>query len=188
MDDFTSYGTNFDQDLRNLEKVPERCIATRLCSSHDKCHMMMIGGVVLRHYVSAIGIKVDPTKIEVILKLPTPRTQTEVRSFLGCAGYYRRFIEFFSRIVSPLHDLTGNVEFQWFDKCDVAFAELKRLISTTPLMRGPKWKLPFHISSDVSDVSIGDVLGQEEDMKPYAIYLISKNLTPAELNYTITKK
>ena len=140
--------------------------------------MMMTRGVVLGHYVSVDGIKVDPTKIEVILNLPTPRTQTQVRSFLGCAGYYCRFIEFFSRIATPLHALTSNVEFQWFDKCDVAFAELKRLVSTAPVLRGPNWKLPFHISSYASDISIGVVLGQEEDKKPYVIFFISKNLTP----------
>jgi hypothetical protein len=188
MDDFTPYGTNLDQALNNLEKVLERCISTRLCLSHEKFNIMMTEGVVLGHYVSANGIKVDTTKIEVILNPPTPRTQTEVRSFLGFAGYYRRFIEHFSRIATPLRALTGNVEFQWSDKCDVAFARLKRLVSTTPLLRGPNWKLPFHISSYTSDISIDIVLGNEEDKKPYAIYFISKNLTPTELNYTVTEK
>jgi hypothetical protein len=188
MDDFTPYGTDFDQALNNLEKIPERCIATRICLSHEKCHMMMTKGVVLGHYVSADGITVDPTKIEVILNLPTPRTQTEVCSFLGCAGYYCRFIEIVSRIAAPLHDLTGNVEFQWSDKCDVAFVELKRLVLTAPVLRGPNWKLPFHISSDASNIAIGDVLRQEQDKKPYVIYFISKTLTPVELNYTVTKK
>jgi hypothetical protein len=150
--------------------------------------MMMNEGVVLGHYVSADEIKVDPTKIEVILDLPTPHTQNKLRSFLGCAGYYRRFIEMFSRIAGPLHALTGNVEFQWSDKCDVAFADLKRLISTTPVLRRPNCKLPFHISSDTSDIAIGTVLRQEEDTKPYAICFSSKNLTPAKLNYTVTKK
>jgi hypothetical protein len=121
--------------------------------------MMMTEGVVLGHYVSANGIKVDPTKIEVILNLPTPPTQTEVHCFLGCVGYYHRFIEMFSRIAAPLHALTGNVEFQWYDKCDVAFAELKRLVSTTLVPRGPNWKLPFFISSDASYITIGVVLG-----------------------------
>jgi hypothetical protein len=150
--------------------------------------MMMTEGVVLGNYVSTYGIKVDPTKIEVILKFPTPRTQTEVCSFLGCAGYYHRFIEIFSRIDTPLHALNGNVEFQWSNKCDVAFAELKRLISTAPMPRGPNWKLPIQISSDVSNVTIGIVLGQEEYKKPYAIYFISKNLTPTELNYRVIEK
>ena len=91
--------------------------------------MMMTEGVVLGNYVSTDGIKLDQEKIEVILNLPTPRTQTEVRSFLSCARYYRIFIEIFSRIVAPLHALTGNVELQWSDKCDVSFEELKRLVS-----------------------------------------------------------
>jgi hypothetical protein len=97
-------------------------------------------------------------------------------------------MENFARTVAPLHDLTGNVEFQWSDKCDVAFAGLKKLISTTPVLRGPNWKIPFHISTDASDIAIGIVLGQEEDKKPYAIYFISKNLSPAESNYTVTEK
>jgi hypothetical protein len=94
----------------------------------------------------------------------------------------------FSKIATPLHALTGNVEFQWSEKCDVAFARLKKLISTVPVLRGPNWKIPFQISIDTSDIAIGDVLGQEEEKKPYAIYFIIKNLTPAELNYIVTEK
>ena len=73
-------------------------------------------------------------------------------------------------------------------KCDDAFQDLKRLVSTTLVLRGPNWDLPFQISSDASDTAIGVVLGQGEDKKPYAIYYISKNLSPAELNYTIIEK
>jgi hypothetical protein len=89
--------------------------------------MMMVKCVGLGHYVFSYGIKVDPTKIEVILNLPTPHTQTEVRSFLGCAIYYHRFIKKFSRIAAPLHALTGNVEFQWSDKCDVAICRAQNV-------------------------------------------------------------
>jgi hypothetical protein len=188
MNDFTPYGDNFDQALNNLEKILEWCIATRLCLSHEKCHMMMIESVVLGHYIYENGIKVDPTKIEVILNLPTPHTQTEVRSFLGASGYYRIFMEKISRTAAPLHDLTGNVEFQWSDKCYVVFAGLKKLISTTPVLKGPNWKIPFHISTDASDIAIVAVFGQEEDNKTYAIYFIIKNLNLAELNYTVTEK
>jgi hypothetical protein len=188
MDDFTLYGNDFDQALNNLEKVLERCISTRLCLSHEKCHMMMTEGVVLWNYISADGIRVDPSKIEVILNIPTPHTQTEVRSFLSASGYYRRFMENFAKTVAPLHALTGNVEFQWSDKCDVAFARLKKLILTALVLRGPNWKIPFQISTDASDIAIGVVLGQEEDKKPYAIYFIRNNLTPAELNYIVTEK
>ena len=120
--------------------------------------------------------------------IPTPTTQTEVRSFLGFSGYYRRFIQQYSHIAAPLHALTGNVDFLWTDKCDRAFKELKKLVSTAPVLRGPNWNLPFQISTDASDTAIGAVLGQEEDKRPYAIYYISKNLAPAELNYTVTEK
>jgi hypothetical protein len=115
--------------------------------------------VVLGHYISADGIRVDPTKIEVILNLPYPHTQTEVRSFLGASGYYRRFMPNFSKPVAPLHALTGNVEFQWSEKCDVDFVGLKKLISTVLVLRGPNWKIPFQISTDASDIAIGAILG-----------------------------
>jgi hypothetical protein len=144
--------------------------------------------VVLGHYISANGIRVDLAKIEVILNLPTPHTQTEVRSFLGASGYYRRFMENFAKTVAPLHALTGNVEFQWYEKCDVAFVGLKKLISTTPVLRGPNWKIRFQIFTNALDIAIGVVLGQEEDKKTYTIYFIRKNLNPTELNYTVTEK
>ena len=185
MDDFTPYGDDFEQALQTLEKVLERCIATRLCLSHKKCHMMMTEGLILSHYISAAGIQVDLAKIQVILLLATTCTQTEVHSFLGFSRYYWRFIKDFSKITAPLYALTRNIDFIWTDKCDIAFAELKRLVSTTPVLRGPNWNIPFHISSDASDTAIGAVLGQEEDKKSYVIYYIIKNLTPAELNYTV---
>ena len=120
--------------------------------------------------------------------IPTPTTQIEVHNFLGFSGYYRRFIENFSQIATPLYALTWNVDFIWTDKCDHAFEDLKNLVSTAPVLRGPTWDLPFQISSDASDTAIGAVLGKEEDKKPYAIYYIRKNLSPVELNYTVTEK
>jgi hypothetical protein len=81
-----------------------------------------------------------------------------------------------------------NDEFNWTNFCQEAFNTLKHQLSTAPILRGPDWTLPFHISSDASDTAIGAVLGQEEDHLPYAIYFINKNMTPAELNYTVTEK
>eukprot|EP00253_Pinus_taeda_P007791 PITA_07791 len=77
MDDFTPYGDDFDPALDTLEKVLQRCIATRICLSHEKCYMMMTEGLILGHYVSAAGIQVDPAKIQILLLIPTPTTQTE---------------------------------------------------------------------------------------------------------------
>jgi hypothetical protein len=74
------------------------------------------------------------------------------------------------------------LKFNWTNHCQEAFNTLKNQLSTAPILRGPDWTLPFHISSDASDTAIGDVLGQEEDHLPYAIYFISKNMSPVKLN------
>ena len=113
MDDFTPYGDDFDPALDTLEKFLQRRIATRLCLSHEKCYMMMTEGIILGHYVSSAGIQVDPNKIQILLLIPTPTTQTKVCNFLGFSGYYRRFIEHYSHIAAPLYSLTGNVDFIW---------------------------------------------------------------------------
>jgi hypothetical protein len=89
MDDFTVYGNTFEEALENLEKVLIRCQETNLSLSHEKCHILLTEGIVLGHCVSSARIKVDLTKIEVISKLPVPKTQKYVRSFLGHVGYYR---------------------------------------------------------------------------------------------------
>ena len=80
-----------------------------------------------------------------------------------------------------------DVQFDWNDACQTTFTELKKRLSTTPILRGANWALPFHISSDASDTTIRVVLGQQDGEAPYAIYYISKNLALAEINYTITK-
>ena len=81
-----------------------------------------------------------------------------------------------------------NAEFEWAGACQKAFDELKHQFSTALILRGPNWALPFHISSDASNTAIGAVLGEEENNLPYAIYFISKNMTPADINYTVTEK
>lgn len=79
-----------------------------------------------------------------------------------------------------------NVDLKWSDKCDRTFTDLKKLVSKAPVLRGPNWELHFDISTNASDATIGVVLSQEEDVKPYATYYISRNLITAELNYTVT--
>ena len=149
--------------------------------------MMMQEGIVLGHYISAARIQVDLAKVEIIQNFPTPKTQKEVHSFIGYAGYYRPFIKYFSKIASPLFLLLSkDAEFNWSNACNIALTELKKLVSQGPILHGPQWELPFHISSDTPNTAIGVVLGQEENKKPYAIYFISKNLTLVELNYEVS--
>eukprot|EP00253_Pinus_taeda_P032958 PITA_32958 len=141
-------------------------------------------GIVLGRHISKDGIKVDSSKVEVISKLSVPIFQKNVRSFLGFTGYYRIFIENFTKFSSPLFKLlTKDCEFNWDFECQVAFETLKKRISEAPVLKGPNLTLPFHISTDASYSALGVVLGQQY-LTPYAIYYTSKSLNLAELNYT----
>jgi hypothetical protein len=122
MDDFTPYGDSFLEGLKNLEKFLQRCIQARVSLSTGKCHMMMEEGIVQGHFLSAEGIWMDPTKKKVIHHFPTPKIPTQVRIFIGCAGYYRHFIENFAKVAHPIFQLlTKDSDFVWIEDCDVAF-------------------------------------------------------------------
>ena len=131
---------------------------------------METSGVVLGHIISKEGIQVDPAKIELISKLPSPTTIKEVRQFLGHAGFYRRFIQDFSKISQPLCALLlKDAEFIWTKACQEAVKRLKLLLTTAPIVRPPYWSLPFELMCDASDYAVGVILGQREDGKPYVV-------------------
>ncbi|KAI3453437.1 hypothetical protein Pfo_010100 [Paulownia fortunei] len=175
MDDFSIFGNSFDDCLSNLEK--------------EKCHFMVTTGIVLEHIISSEGIEVDKSKIELIANFPTPKTVKEIRSFLGHAGFYRRFIKDFSIISKPLCNLlTKDTIFEWTENCENAFVKLKSMLTSAPIMQPPDWTLSFEIMCDASDYAVGAVLGQRKDKKLYVIYYASKTLNGAQLNYTTTEK
>ena len=105
MDDFSVMGNSFDNCLENLRAVLARCEKTNLVLNWEKCHFMVQEGIVLGHRISARGIEVDRAKIEAIEKLPPLSSVKGIQSFLGHAGFYRRFIKDFSQIAKPLSDL-----------------------------------------------------------------------------------
>uniref|UniRef100_A0A151UE91 Retrovirus-related Pol polyprotein from transposon opus n=1 Tax=Cajanus cajan TaxID=3821 RepID=A0A151UE91_CAJCA len=105
MDDFSVFGSSFDTCLGNLDTVLKRCVETNLVLNWEKCHFMVTEGIVLGYKISCRGIEVEKAKIEVIGKLPPPVNVKGIRSFLGHAGFYRRFIKEFSKIAKPLSNL-----------------------------------------------------------------------------------
>nr|KYP51624.1 Retrovirus-related Pol polyprotein from transposon 17.6 [Cajanus cajan] len=108
MDDFSVFGSSFYECLANLEVVLRRCLETKLILNWEKFHFMVTEGIVLGHKISHKGIEVDPAKVEVIEKLPPPINVKCIRSFLGHAGFYRRFIKDFSMIARPLSNLLNK--------------------------------------------------------------------------------
>jgi hypothetical protein len=93
----------------------------------------------------------DPTKTKVIQHFPTPKTPTQVRKFIGCASYYRHFIENFAKVAHPPFQLlTKDSDFVWIEYCDATFTRIKELVCSTLILRGPNWALPFHIHIDAS--------------------------------------
>ncbi|CAK9151637.1 unnamed protein product [Ilex paraguariensis] len=189
MDDFSVFGDSFEGCLANLEKVLTRCEEKNLVLNWEKCHFMVTEGIVLGHIVSARGIEVDKSKVEAISNLPTPRAIKGIRSFLGHAGFYRRFIKNFSALARPLTNLLSKeVPFEWSDDCEASFKKLKSMLVTPPIMRPPNWDLPFELMCDASDYAVGAVLGQREENRPYVIHYASKTLNEAQMNYTTTEK
>ncbi|GJR40295.1 reverse transcriptase domain-containing protein [Tanacetum coccineum] len=189
MDDFSVFGDSFDSCLSNLEKMLKRCEDTNLVLNWEKCHFMCREGIVLGHKISKSGIEVDRAKVDVIAKLPHPTTVKGVRSFLGHAGFYRRFIQDFSKIARPMtHLLEKETPFVFSKDCIDAFQTLKKKLTEAPILVVPDWNLPFELMCDASDFAIGAVLGQRKTKHFQPIHYASKTMTEAQIHYTTTEK
>ncbi|CAN6562567.1 unnamed protein product [Malus baccata var. baccata] len=146
-------------------------------------------GIVLGHIISEEGIEVDKSKVDLVRHLPSPTSVREVRSFLGHAGFYRRFIKDFSKIAQPLcRLLQKEVAFEFDDACSTAFKQLKEVLTSAPIITPPDWNLPFELMCDASDYVIGAVLGQRKNKQPHVIYYASRTLNDAQLNYSTTER
>ncbi|GJS50306.1 reverse transcriptase domain-containing protein [Tanacetum coccineum] len=189
MDDFSVFGDSFSSCLANLDRMLKRCEDTKLALNWEKSHFMVKEGIVLGHKISRKGIEVDKAKVDVISKLPHPTTVKGIRSFLGHAGFYRRFIKDFSKISRPMtHLLEKNTPFIFSEDCILAFQTLKKKLTEAPILIAPNWDQPFEIMCDASDYAIGAVLGQRIEKHFRPIHYASKTMTEAESNYTTTEK
>jgi hypothetical protein len=189
MDEFSVFGSSFDNCLHNLSLVLKCCIETNLILSWEKNHFMVQEGIVLGHIVSKRGIEVDWAKVELIENLPPPTSVKQICSFLGYAGFYQRFIKDFSKISRPLCSLLAkDTPFNFDEACHEAFQKLQSLLSSAPIMKPPDWSLPFEIMCDASNFAVGAVLGQRVGKLSHVICYASKTLMDAQVNYTTTEK
>ncbi|GJS07134.1 reverse transcriptase domain-containing protein [Tanacetum coccineum] len=189
MDDFSVFGDSFSSCLSHLDKMLQRCEDTNLVLNWEKCHFMVKEGIVLGHKISKSGIEVDKSKVDVIAKLPHPTTVKGIRSFLGHAGFYRRFIQDFSKIARPMtHLLEKETPFIFSKECIEAFETLKMKLTQAPILVAPDWDLPFEIMCDASDFAVGAVLGQRKTKHFQPIHYASKTMTEAQAHYTTTEK
>ncbi|GKB27763.1 DNA-directed DNA polymerase, partial [Tanacetum coccineum] len=148
-----------------------------LCNAPGKSHFMVKEGIVLGHKISKSGLEVDRAKFEVITKLPHPTSVKGVRSFLGHAGFYRRFIQDFSKIVRPMtHLLEKETPFFFSEECIDSFNTLKRKLTEAPILIAPEWDLPFELMCDASDFAIGAFLGQRKNKHFQPIHYASNTM------------
>ncbi|GJR26154.1 reverse transcriptase domain-containing protein [Tanacetum coccineum] len=189
MEDFLVFGDSFSSCLSHLDKMLKRWEDTNLVLNWEKCHFMVKEGIVLGHKISKSGIKVDNAKVDVIAKLPHPTSVKVIRSFLGHAGFYRRFIQDFSKIARPMTRLLEKDTLFFFSKeCIESFNILKNKLTEAPILVSPDWDLPFEIMCDASDYAVAAVLGQRKTKHFQPIHYASKTMTDAQAHYTTTEK
>ena len=189
MDDFSVYGSNFENCLENLEIVLQRCKYKNLAFNWEKCHFMVTEGIVLGHKISIGGLEVDQAKVSIIDTLLPPTTVKGIRSFLGHASFYRRFIKDFSKISRPLCKLLEkDAKFDFDELCKVSFDEIKSILVTAPIMVTTDWNKGFDIICDAIDYAMGDVLGKRTEKIFKVIYYAKKTFNEAQENYSTTEK
>lgn len=189
LDDIIVIATSVQEHEERLKEVFDRLRQYNLKLQPTKCEFMRREVNYLGHIISEDGIRPDPKKTSCLTNFPVPRNPKEVKSFLGLAGYYRKFVKDFSQISKPLTSLLKKeVRFEWSDMCQHSFEQLKNMLTTEPLLQHPDFTQPFLITTDASNSAIGAVLSQGRVGSDLPISYISRTLNKAEANYNTTEK
>ncbi|GJX44038.1 putative reverse transcriptase domain-containing protein [Tanacetum coccineum] len=181
IDDILIYSKSRKEHEGHLKLILNLLKKEELYAKFSKCEFWLSKVQFLGHVIDSEGIHVDPAKIEAIKDWASPKTPTEIRQFLGLAGYYRRFIEGFSKIARPMTKLTQkSVKFEWGEKAEAAFQLLKQKLCSAPILALPEGSENFVVYCDASHKGLGAVLMQREKVIAYA----SRQLKVHEKNYT----
>ena len=180
IDDILVYSGSSEEHSEHLRIVLQTLRERQLYAKLSKCQFWLDRVAFLGHVISAEGVSVDPQKIEAVVNWKPPKSVSEVRSFLGLAGYYRKFVEGFSKIAAPLTKLTRkDVKYDWVDACQQSFEELKSRLTSAPVLVLPNGRDEFVVYSDASRQGLGCVLMQNDRVIAYA----SRQLKKHEQNY-----
>ena len=177
LDDMVIYSESLEDHLEHLRNVLSKLREHQLFVKKEKCEFTQQEILFLGDKVSKGMVMMDEGKMQAILDWPPPSKVTELRSFLGLANYYRKFIQGYSKKVAPFTDLLKNdKKWVWIDACQEVFKKLKVAVSSEPVLRLPDFELPFKVHTNASDKAIGGVLVQEKRHVAYE----SRKLNEAE--------
>ena len=189
LDDVIIFSADFPEHLDRLRQVLDRIRAANLSIKAKKCAFVRKQTKFLGHIITPEGILPMPEKVETIKAFPRPSCVREVQSFLGLAGYYRKFIQSFSKIAGPLTDLTQkDVPFNWTEECENAFKILREALINPPVLAYPDYDQPYYLETDASNEAVGFVLSQDREGKLKPIAYSGKRMNDAQKNYSTTEK
>ena len=190
LDDIIVFGKSFTEHLHRLEAVFQCLNKAGLKLKPEKCYFARNEVQYLGHIVTADGIKPNPSKTEAVSSYPVPMNVRELRQFLGLTNYYRRFVEGYSKIAEPLHQLTRKTSkgYVWTPNCQNAFDELKYRLTTPPILAYPDFSDEFILHTDASATALGGVLCQSKNGQEHVIAYWSRQLTKPERNYSTIER
>lgn len=189
LDDVVLYSETVEEHASRLGQVLGKLRDANLKANWEKCSFAASNVTYLGHVVTAEGVKPNPDNLKSVSSFPRPRSATEVRQFLGLAGYYRRFIPNFAEVARPLTQLTKTKGvFAWDKEQQNSFDALRTALCSEDVLVYPDFRDPFILATDASNVALGAVLSQRRDGQERPICYASRQLRGPELNYSATEK
>ena len=189
LDDILIFSKSREEHESHIHQVLSILREHKLCAKKKKCSFFQTSIEYLGFVIDQTGLNPNPDKIACVKEWPTPRNVRDVRSFLGLANYYRRFVKGFARIAHPITELLKKESsFTWSHECDSAFNELKHALCTAPVLRLPDLTADFFIETDASDFAIGAVLLQKYNRFKHPVAYISRKMDTAERKYPVQEK
>lgn len=189
LDDVIVWSATVQDHMARLREIFTRLREAHLKLQPSKCQFLKSEVSFLGHRISEAGVATDPDKVGAVRNWPTPMNVEQLRTFVGFASYYRRFVKGFADIAAPLHRLTQKgLKFAWSDACNDAFNQLRQKLSTTPVLSAVRHDGDFVLDTDASDTGLGVVLSQLQDGQERVIAYASCGLTKRERQYCVTRR